>query len=144
MQTSTTVLLVDDNPLFRETLHEIIKLLRPSWRVVEAGNGHEAIELAQAKSPDVILLDYNMPVMSGYDVAVTLQRRADTSGIPLILMTSDDTDNPTVNALRLLCRAVLFKPFSLRDLERILEHLFLPRVSIPVGNYANRPVLEIA
>jgi CheY-like chemotaxis protein len=123
MQESMSVLLADDNLPFRETLREIICMLQPGWRVIEAGDGLEAIQLAEAKSPRLIFLDFNMPIMSGYEVAITLQKKSETATIPLVLMTSEDTDNPLVHRLSALCAAVLYKPFSLKDLERLINRV---------------------
>ena len=63
---------------------------------VEAENGQKGIELAQRTRPDVIVLDFNMPVMNGYEMALHLQQRPETSRIPLILNSSEDVNNHVI------------------------------------------------
>jgi two-component system, HptB-dependent secretion and biofilm response regulator len=123
MNHTPTVLLVDDNITFRELLRDFIQLVRPGWRVVEASNGAEGVELAQRWLPDLILLDLNMPVMNGYEAALQLQAQPSTEHLPLVMMTNEDADAPFVARLRALCQGALFKPFSLRELERHLDQL---------------------
>ena len=60
-----TVLIVDDSPMNREILSAT---LRPEYRVFTAADGHEALEIADTISPDLILLDVVLPGMDGYDV----------------------------------------------------------------------------
>ncbi len=123
MNKGATILIVEDERLFREMLCEVIQLIQPTWRIYEAKNGQEGLEVAQAKHPDLIILDFHMPVMNGYQLATTLQQRPETCTIPLILSTSEDSTHPLVRRLRALCQAVLFKPFSLGELERILTQV---------------------
>jgi two-component system cell cycle response regulator DivK len=126
MELNPTILLVDDSPLFRETLREIINMVRPEWEVLEAANGAEGVELAQAHLPDLILLDLNMPVMDGYDAATHLRAHPQTHALPVVLMTSEDSDDPFVVRLRALCQGFLAKPFSLRELSRLLDRFAVP------------------
>ena len=68
------VLIVDDNSFARHALGEIFKR-EPDFHVCgEAGNGHEAIRLAQTLGPDIIVLDLAMPVMNGLDAGRMLRR----------------------------------------------------------------------
>ena len=118
-----TILVVEDERLFREMLCEVIQLIQPTWRVYEAKNGQEGLALAQAKCPDLIMLDFHMPLMNGYQLALALQQRRETYPIPLILSTSEDANHPQILCLRALCQAVLFKPFSLSALEHTLAQV---------------------
>jgi DNA-binding NarL/FixJ family response regulator len=60
-----TILLVDDQPLFREGLRTLLSVL-PDFEVIgEAGNGEEAVRLARALRPSVILMDLQMPILNG-------------------------------------------------------------------------------
>jgi CheY-like chemotaxis protein len=120
----TTVLLVEDNEILREALRDLIEALHPEWRVVEAENGLRGLELAQRAQPDVIVLDFNMPVMNGYEMALHLQQRSETRQIPLVLNSSEDANNPFIVRLRAMCRAVLNKPFSLYDIEYVFNEIF--------------------
>ncbi|MEZ4614878.1 MAG: response regulator [Caldilineaceae bacterium] len=124
MRHGTTVLIVEDNDILREALRDLVEALRPSWIVVEAANGLQGIEMVQENHPDVIVLDFNMPVMNGYEMALHLQQRPETRQIPLILNSSEDVDNPFIVRLRAMSHAVLHKPFSCHDLEAVLTNVF--------------------
>lgn len=124
MKSQTTVLIVEDNEILREVMRELLQAIHPEWQVVEAENGLEGIKLAQLAQPDVIVLDFNMPVMNGYEMAIKLQQKPETCHIPLILNSSEDSDNPFIVRLRSMCQAVLKKPFSLRDIEHVFNDIF--------------------
>jgi DNA-binding response OmpR family regulator len=144
MKASATVLIVDDNFLFRETLREIMCLIYPNWRILEASNGLEAIELVQTRAVDLVFLDFHMPFMNGYELALALQKKIDTDSVPLILMTSEDTEHPLIGRLRMLCQGVLCKPFSIKELERVLERVMsqLATPSFSPTVYPVQPILE--
>lgn len=63
----TTLLLADDHTLVRAGLKAIVHQLRPDMTVLEASEGQEALALAQAHQPDVVLLDIHMPVLNGLE-----------------------------------------------------------------------------
>lgn len=121
MVDSTTILLVEDNIFMRETLCDILHVFHPDWRVMTASNGREGVEVAERARPDLIVLDFHMPIMNGYEMALTLQAKPETCKIPLVLNTSEDQDHPLVKRLQSMCKAVLDKPFSLYDLDRVLN-----------------------
>lgn len=79
------VLIVEDNDLNRELLTQ---LLEPHCDVIEAANGLEAIEKAHCESPDLILMDLSMPILSGWDATAVLKRRASTRGIPVVAVSA--------------------------------------------------------
>ncbi len=118
-----TVLVVEDNWLFSEMLCEVIQALRPQWRIYEAIDGQEGLRFAQTKQPDLIILDYYMPLADGYQLASALKLHPETANIPLILTTSEDYMHPQILRLRGLCQGALYKPFSLVQLEQVLEQL---------------------
>jgi DNA-binding NarL/FixJ family response regulator len=79
------ILVVDDSELMRRSLRMLLEQ-RDQWRVCsEATNGREAIEKAQQSSPDVIVLDFQMPEMNGLDAAKEIRRRS--PGIPILMVT---------------------------------------------------------
>ena len=79
------ILVVDDSELMRRSLRMLLEQ-RDQWRVCsEAANGREAIEKAQQASPDVIVLDFQMPEMNGLDAAKEIRRRS--PGIPILMVT---------------------------------------------------------
>ena len=92
------VLLADDQALFREGLHTLLSVHADLDVVGEAGNGEEALQLAAAKQPDVILMDVQMPVLDG--VAATRRLRAEHPACRVILLTTFDDDEYVFEGLR--------------------------------------------
>ncbi len=123
MHRIVTVLLVEDNDDLRELMRYFLEESYPDWQVLEAHNGVEGIEIARSALPDVIVVDFNMPLLDGYGMAVCLQKWPQTQRIPLILNSSETEDNPLLRQLRAMCRAVLRKPFSRRDVEAVFRHV---------------------
>jgi PAS domain S-box-containing protein len=81
-----TVLVVDDDPKAVEVIATFLP--SPTYAVVRAYGGSEAIALAQRLRPDLILLDLMMPEVNGFDVVEALQRNTDTARIPILVVTA--------------------------------------------------------
>jgi CheY-like chemotaxis protein len=112
------ILLVDDDTDLRETLAELLE--DEGFRVMHAGNGQEALKALEEERPDVIALDYMMPVMSGGEFRRQQRARADLADIPVLLMTAAN-DSPDLAAIA--ATAVVKKPFSLEVLLRCLAEV---------------------
>jgi len=96
--TSIRILLADDQALFREGLHTLLSL-QPGLEVIgEAANGEEAVRLAEALHPDVVLMDLQMPLLDG--VAATRQLRAALPACRVIMLTTFDDDDYIFEGLR--------------------------------------------
>jgi DNA-binding NarL/FixJ family response regulator len=92
------ILIVDDQQLFREGLHTLLSV-QPDLQVVgEARNGEEALRLAGALKPDVILMDLRMPVLNG--VAATRHLKRTQPEIKVIVLTTFDDDEDVFEGLR--------------------------------------------
>ena len=124
-----TVLIVEDAGVLRQLLADLLLFLYPDWKVVEAENGKRGLHLAQAIQPDLIITDFNMPIMNGYEMALELRRNPRTSQIPLLLSSSSDMEHPDLIQLRPLCQAMLTKPYTLNALEHTLKNLLAQRSS---------------
>jgi CheY-like chemotaxis protein len=83
-----TVLIVDDDPAAVELIAE--RVLAIECTVLRAYGGQEAIDMARRELPDVILLDLMMPDVSGFDVVAALHEQAETSHIPVLVITAMD------------------------------------------------------
>jgi DNA-binding NarL/FixJ family response regulator len=104
------VLLADDHHLFREGLARILREAPGIQFVGIAANGKEAVELAQAKEPDVILMDVNMPVMGGLEA--TREIRASHPDIRILMLTISEGEEDLFDALRSGARGYLLKNAS--------------------------------
>jgi DNA-binding NarL/FixJ family response regulator len=93
-----SILLVDDQPLFREGLRTLLSV-HPDFEVVsEAGNGEEAIRLARSLRPSVVLMDLQMPVLDG--VAATRRLHQEQPECRVIVLTTFDDDETVFDGLR--------------------------------------------
>ncbi len=84
------ILLVDDQPLFREGLRTLLSVHSDFEVVGEAGNGEEALKLARSLLPSVVLMDLQMPVIDG--VAATRRLKAEQPQCRVIVLTTFDDD----------------------------------------------------
>ena len=112
---ATRILIVDDHTLVRDGLHTILSR-RPDFDVVgEASNGLEATELARELSPDVILMDLRMPVMSGVEAMRIIG--AENPNIKIIVLTTFDTDEYIFDAVEAGAKGYLLKDASREELS---------------------------
>lgn len=104
-----SILVVDDNAQMRD----FIRLaLRDTYNIYEAGNGEEALEMAQEKQPDFMITDYMMPVMDGMMLVKSLKSNVQTSHIPVIILSAKVDDNSKIMALDYGVDDYIEKPFS--------------------------------
>ena len=109
-----TILVADDES---HILHVVsLKLRNAGFRVITARDGQEALEMAQAQHPDLLITDYHMPQLSGLELCQRLKKDPATSHIPAIMLTArgyhlEPHDTEESGILRMI-----FKPFSPRQL----------------------------
>lgn len=106
-----TILVVDDEAKLRDMLK--VYLEQEGYRVVEAGNGREALYVARYEKPDLIILDVMMPEMDGYEFMRVYNREAET---PVIMLTAKIEENDKVLGLEIGADDYIEKPFSIREL----------------------------
>ena len=118
-RTPLTVIVVDDQALFRRSLQD--RLRSAGYDVVAAENGIEALELLQAApSPCVVLLDLMMPVMNGVEFLQALDRRSDTDGVRVMLVSGHGlVERVALDSKRIVAR--LQKPLEMDELRSALE-----------------------
>src|ERR1043165_5382103 len=95
---SIKILLVDDQPLFREGLRTLLSVHSDFEIVGEAGNGQEAINLVRTHTPSVVLMDLQMPVLDG--VAATHRLHEEYPQCRVIVLTTFDDDEKVFDGLR--------------------------------------------
>nr|WP_193172411.1 phosphate regulon transcriptional regulator PhoB [Nisaea nitritireducens] len=91
-------------------------LEREGFEVLEAGDGEEAMLLAMEKSPDLILLDWMLPLLSGVEVCRRLRRTPETKGIPVIMLTARGDEGDRIRGLNAGADDYITKPFSPSEL----------------------------
>jgi DNA-binding response OmpR family regulator len=113
-----TLLIVDDSREIRTLLDEDI-LSPMGFAVQTAGDGKAGLELAARCRPDLILLDMNMPRMSGLEMLAMLRKTEST--VPAILMTAYGSENVAIEAFRLGVRDYIVKPFTPDEIRQSID-----------------------
>lgn len=117
-----TILVVDDQPEMRTMLS--LTLSRNDWQVIEADNGEEAVQLATSRLPQVILMDYNMPIMNGIDACKAIKSNADTQQIPVLIYTGMSALDIEEAAFQAGAKRFMTKPFLPNDLRNAIDSAF--------------------
>jgi two-component system cell cycle response regulator DivK len=92
-----TILIVEDNEASRDALAR--RLERRRYAVLTAVDGHQAVAVAQADKPDLILMDLGMPGMDGWDATAALKMSSETRHIPIIVLSAHAMPNDRHQAL---------------------------------------------
>jgi CheY-like chemotaxis protein len=119
------VLVVDDEP--DVLLLCRLNLQQRGHELLEAADGSTALEIARELHPDVIVLDLMLPGISGYDVLEALQRDAETTHIPVLVLTAKSLRADRERSHGLGASAFLTKPFLPNELCEMVDSLVAPR-----------------
>jgi DNA-binding response OmpR family regulator len=124
MSTKPVILVVDDDlpilTLMRNLLREF------GFEAQVANTGAAALEAVKVKTPDLVLLDKNMPGMSGTDVILSLRREGGMARVPVVILSGEPVEPEEI--ARLGAVGAVMKPFDVMDLvERIRVHVGVAR-----------------
>jgi len=115
------VLVVDDEV---HIVHVVaIKLRNNGFEVIAADNGAEGLKLALAEKPDIIVTDYQMPVMTGIELVEQLRQNEQTKDTPVIMLTARSFAIPQQQQDELRISGCLSKPFSPKELLGNIEDI---------------------
>jgi CheY-like chemotaxis protein len=126
MATPTRVLVVEDNPLNLKLVRDV--LLRAGFEVIEARSGEEGVAQARACTPDMILMDLQLPGIDGIRAMRMIREDPGGTDIPIVALTAFAMSEDRERALRSGFDGYLSKPISVRDLPRQISE-FLPERS---------------
>ncbi len=116
-----TILLADDEEnlrlLLRATLEE------PDFTILEAPDGSTAHELARKHRPDLVVLDWMMPGMTGIELTRLLRSEPETRSTPIILLTARGQESDRDQAMALGIQGYLVKPFSPLEFLHMVEEI---------------------
>lgn len=115
----TTALVIDDNKQTTEALVQMLKIWEINARAA-LGPG-PAMKILGEFTPNIVFLDINMPGVDGFEVLSYLRREPRLSGVPVIVVTSDDQPETTQHALAGGANAVVLKPVMVGTLEGALK-----------------------
>jgi two-component system KDP operon response regulator KdpE len=108
---TATILVVDDEPQLRRAMRATLTDL--GYSVIEAKTGEEALEVLQSDTPDLILLDLNMPGIGGLETCRAIRESSD---LPVIVLSVRNTERDKVEALDAGADDYVTKPFSIQEL----------------------------
>ena len=112
-QNRRKILIVDDEPNVRRLLRT---LLKKSFNIVEAEDGGQAVKIACAEKPDLILMDIMMPRMDGYTSCYALKNEPATRSIPIIMLSAIDLKLNLQLSKEIGANGYITKPFNSREL----------------------------
>ena len=121
--------IVDDDEEMNSAMSLMLKML--DCEVMPFLNARSAAQmLLTGKKPDLLLLDINMPEVSGLDLLEFLRRRKEWKGLPVIMLSSEAADNIVDKALQMGADSYLMKPVTIDELEKEMAATFQKHVSI--------------
>lgn len=119
------ILVVDDQPQLLQTIQDVLG--DRGYRVDTCDLSAEAADLVRELKPDLVLLDLNMPGMSGWEVLEVLRLSPDTRGVPIVISSADFTAlQQRESLLGSKGIEVLYRPFDIDELYSLVERLVGP------------------
>lgn len=121
MPVAKRILVCDDDPVILRLLQVNLEL--EGYEVLSAHNGEEALEIASAERPDLVILDIMMPKLDGYQTAERLKAQDDTKEIPVVFVSAKAQLSDIEKGKSYGVADYLTKPFDPSDLLEIVERL---------------------
>ena len=118
-----TILYIEDNEYNRKLVRQLMS--RTSYRLIEAVDGEAGLTLARRELPDLVLMDVQLPKMSGLEATRALKADARTSHIPVIVITSFALSGDREKATEAGATGYIAKPYSPRELLALVRR-YLP------------------
>jgi two-component system cell cycle response regulator DivK len=114
-----TVLYVEDNEYNRKIVRQLLG--RTTYRLIEAVDGPEGVATARREVPDLVLMDVQLPKLSGLDATRAIRSDPATAHVPIIVVTSFALSGDGEKAMQAGASAYLAKPYSPRDLLELIR-----------------------
>ncbi len=123
MEKSLKILLVEDNLIEIMKMKRTISLLDLEHTIQEANNGEEALKFLESTSklPDIILLDLNMPKISGIEFLKITKQNDDLKHIPVIILTTSSNQKDLIECYRTGMSGYVLKPLKYEDYVKKME-----------------------
>ena len=119
MKITPTFLAVDDSKVARMMIHAVVKDQSPDWTVLEAGNGDEALSLAENSMVDFFSIDFNMPGMDGLELIEKLKVKYPAA--KMVLMTANAQESILIKT-GALGAIVIAKPVTEQSVKQMLDY----------------------
>ena len=125
-----TVLIVDDMVSMCKSIHSMMRVIGYGRNVLFAYNGKEALNILQKEPIDLVLLDYNMPVMSGGEVISHIREDRNLRDLPVIMVTAQAYQDYVAEAAESVIDAYILKPLTASSYWTRRSPLWLKRPTI--------------
>ncbi len=119
------ILVVEDKATSRELLRAVLE--RQGYLVLEAANGQEGLQRIQQESPDLVLLDLQIPAPNGYEVLKQIRGDRRLAGLPVVALTASAMQGDRERALAAGFTGYIAKPVALSHLRDEVSRLLGPR-----------------
>jgi two-component system, cell cycle response regulator DivK len=113
-----TIMVVEDYDDTRLLLRQALEA--KGYRVLEAINGQEAVELSRREHPDLILMDLDLPILDGIAATQHIRQQEEMIGVPIIAVTAYPMSYTRVKAFAEGCNGYLAKPIDLTELQELV------------------------
>ncbi|MDH5357009.1 MAG: response regulator [Gammaproteobacteria bacterium] len=119
METSKTLMIVDDSKVARMMTKSIIHNAHPDWLIVEANDGYEAIELAKKQAIDYFSVDLNMPGIEGFEVIEKICTLSPKAKFALLTANIQQSTHDKATKMNIKC---INKPITEQSISQMLEY----------------------
>ena len=116
-----TVLLVEDTEDNRQMMKRLLEM--SGYRVVEAVNGKQAVEVAREEQPEIILMDLSLPYIDGLAATREIRKLPGFRQVPIVAVSAHDTADFHSDALAAGCNVYVTKPIDYPELEELVQRL---------------------
>jgi two-component system, cell cycle response regulator DivK len=130
-ESAPLVMVAEDHEDTRLMLRTVLE--RRGLAVIEAGDGEEAVALAERDTPDLILMDGSLPRLDGFAATRRMRGLASLSDVPIVFLSGHAGPQQQLAAREAGCDDYLVKPFDLQRLYRVLEDLLPGAGASPAG-----------
>jgi len=127
LETKGTILYIEDNPDNRLLVKRI--LLSEGYSLLEAKDALEALNILESASPDLILMDINMPDMDGYTLTAKIKALPGFERVPIVAVTANVMRGDKEKTLEAGCNGYIQKPLDIDQLTREIEKFIMRRTN---------------
>ncbi len=124
-----SVMIVDDHPMWRQTLRKVLERSRTGVVVAEASDGEEALELAKGAKPDVVVMDLALPRMTG--IEATKQLVASMRSVKVLVLSASDREKDVLDAIRAGASGYLLKTAVPTDVVEAVRRIHRGELVLP-------------
>lgn len=131
MKSEKQVLLIEDNPNYRDLILDLFRKIQPTLLLSAAKDGLEAIDILSGKCirkepfcPDLILLDLHLPKKTGFEVLSIIRSDPRLRSIPVVILTSSTSESDIQKSYNLFANCYLAKPIDLASFEEIIQSIY--------------------